>query len=216
MDVADAEAVEALAAAVFEADGGVDVLHNNAGIGHSGPVEETPLEDWRRIVEINLMGVIHGVHSFVPRMLRQGRASHIVNTASGLGLMPAIDLAPYATTKWGVVGLSVSLNTELSGRGIGVTALCPGIISTAIVGASTMRGEMAGRKQGTVDLYATRGVSPDVVADAAVTAIRRRRPIQPVPNSHVYPPWIMQRISPRAGALGAKLAYRMLRRQIDS
>jgi NAD(P)-dependent dehydrogenase (short-subunit alcohol dehydrogenase family) len=216
VDVADADAVEALAEAVFDADGAVDVLHNNAGIGHTGPVEETPLEDWRRIVEINLMGVIHGVHSFVPRMLRQGRPSHIVNTASGLGLMPAIDLAPYATTKWGVVGLSVSLNTELSGRGIGVTALCPGIISTAIVGASTMRGEMAGRKQGTVDLYATRGVSPDVVADAVVKAIRKRRPIQPVPNSHVYPPWILQRISPRAGSLGAKLAYRMLRRQVDA
>ena len=216
VDVADADAVEALAEAVFAADGGVDVLHNNAGIGHAGPVEETPLEDWRRIVEINLMGVIHGVHSFVPRMLGQGRPSHIVNTASGLGLMPAIDLAPYATTKWGVVGLSVSLHTELAGRGIGVTALCPGIVSTAIVGASTMRGDMAGRKQGTVDLYATRGVSPDVVADAAVRAIRKRRLIQPVPNSHVYPPWILQRISPRAGSLGAKLAYRVLRRQVDA
>jgi NAD(P)-dependent dehydrogenase (short-subunit alcohol dehydrogenase family) len=215
VDVADADAVEALAEAVF-AEGGVDVLHNNAGIGHAGAVEETPLEDWRRIVEINLMGVIHGVHSFVPRMLRQGRPSHIVNTASGLGLMPGIHLAPYATTKWGVVGLSQSLNTELAGRGIGVTALCPGIISTAIVGESTMRGEMAGRKQGTVELYASRGVSPDVVADAVVTAIRKRRPIQPVPASHVYPPWILQRISPRAGSLGAKLAYRMLRRQIDT
>jgi NAD(P)-dependent dehydrogenase (short-subunit alcohol dehydrogenase family) len=216
VDVADADAVEALAEAVFAADGGVDVLHNNAGIGHAGPIEETPLEDWRRIVEINLMGVIHGVHSFVPRMLRQGRPSHVVNTASALGLMPGIDLAPYATTKWGVVGLSQSLSAELAGRGIGVTALCPGIISTAIVGESTMRGEMAGRQRGTADFYATRGVSPDVVADAVVTAIRKRRPIQPVPNSHVYPPWILQRISPRAGSLGARLAYRMLRRQIES
>ena len=113
LDVADANAVEVLAAEVFAADGRVDILHNNAGIAHSGPVEETPLEDWRRIVEINLMGVIHGVHAFVPRMLEQGGESQIVNTASGLGLIAGVELAPYCTTKFAVVGLSESLNAEL-------------------------------------------------------------------------------------------------------
>jgi NAD(P)-dependent dehydrogenase (short-subunit alcohol dehydrogenase family) len=215
VDVTDPGAVEVLAEAVFSSDGGVDVLHNNAGIGHAGPVEEIPLEDWRRVVEVNLMGVIHGIHAFVPRMLAQGRPSHIVNTASALGLMPGIDLAPYATTKHAVVGLSESLNAELAGRGIGVTALCPGIISTAIVAESTMRGEIAASKQGTVDFYANRGASPDVVAEAVVTAIRKRRPIQPVPASHVYPTWIAGRISPRLGGAAAKLAYRLLRRQTE-
>ena len=174
--------MEALADAVFAEGGGVDVLHNNAGIGHAGPVEEIPLSDWRRVVEINLMGVVHGICAFVPRMLAQGRPSHIVNTASALGLIPGIDLAPYATTKHAVVGLSESLHAELAGRGIGVTALCPGIISTAIVSESTMRGEIGKSKQGTVDFYANRGTSPDVVADAVVTAIRKRRPVQPVPE----------------------------------
>ena len=216
VDVTDSQAVEALAAAVFEADGGVDVLHNNAGIGHAGPVDEIPLEDWRRVVEVNLMGVIHGIHAFVPRMLAQGRPSHIVNTASALGLMPGVDLAPYATTKHAVVGLSESLHAELGGRGIGVTALCPGINSTAIVAESTMRGEIGASKQGTVDFYATRGTSPDVVADAVVTAIRKRRPVQPVPPSHVYPNWVARRVSPRLGIVAARLSYRVLRRQTDA
>ena len=213
MDVTDADAAQALADAVFAESAGVDVLHNNAGIGHAGPVEEIPLSDWRRVVEINLMGVVHGICAFVPRMLAQGRPSHIVNTASALGLIPGIDLAPYATTKHAVVGLSESLHAELAGRGIGVTALCPGIISTAIVGESTMRGEIGKSKQGTVDFYANRGTSPDVVADAVVTAIRKRRPVQPVPNSHVYPNWIARRISPRAGIAAARLTYKALRRQ---
>lgn len=210
VDVADAESVAGLADSVFGSDGGVDVLHNNAGIGHSGPVEETALEDWRRIVEINLMGVVHGIHAFVPRMLAQGRPAQIVNTASGLGLMPGIELAPYATTKHAVVGLSQSLDLELRPRGIGVTALCPGIIDTPIVKDATVRGDASGRQQRAVDLYARRGAKPEVVADAVVKAIRRRRQIQVVPASHVYPAWIAGRISTRAGGGAARLAHRMI------
>src|SRR5687768_12495231 len=78
VDVSDAAAVERLAADVFAAEGRVDLLFNNAGIGHAGDVVETPLEDWRRIVEVNLMGVVHGVHAFVPRMLAQDGRAHIV------------------------------------------------------------------------------------------------------------------------------------------
>jgi NAD(P)-dependent dehydrogenase (short-subunit alcohol dehydrogenase family) len=210
VDVADSAAVEALAESVFEADGGVDVLHNNAGIGHSGPIEQTTLEDWRRIVEINLMGVVHGISAFVPRMLEQGRPSHIVNTASALGLVPGIELAPYSTTKHAVVGMSKSLDLELRPKGIGVTALCPGIINTAIVKESTVRGDTTGRQQRAVELYAKRGASPEVVADAAIKAIRKRRQIQVVPASHVYPAWIADRISTRAGGVAARLAHRLV------
>jgi NAD(P)-dependent dehydrogenase (short-subunit alcohol dehydrogenase family) len=212
LDVADANAVEVMAAEVFAADGRVDVLHNNAGIAHSGPVEETPLEDWRRIVEINLMGVIHGVHAFVPRMLRQGGESQIVNTASGLGLIAGVELAPYCTTKFAVVGLSGSLNAELRPRGIGVTALCPGIIATNIVTESTARGDMAARKQRIADFYARRGASPDVVAEAVVRAVRKRRVVQTVPASHVVPAWIAGRVSLRAGQAAARLTHRLAQR----
>jgi NAD(P)-dependent dehydrogenase (short-subunit alcohol dehydrogenase family) len=212
LDVADANAVEVLAAEVYAADGRVDVLHNNAGIAHSGPVEETPLEDWRRIVEINLMGVIHGVHAFVPRMLEQGGESQIVNTASGLGLIAGVELAPYCTTKFAVVGLSESLNAELRPRGIGVTALCPGIIATNIVTESTARGDMAARKQSIADFYARRGASPDAVAEAVVKAVRKRRVVQTVPASHVVPAWIAGRVSLRAGQAAARLTHRLAQR----
>lgn len=210
VDVTDSHALEALAARVYEADGGVDVLHNNAGIGFSGPIEQTSVEDWRRIVEINLMGVVHGITAFVPRMLEQRRPSHIVNTASGLGLIPAIQLAPYCATKHAVVGMSQSLDLELSPRGIGVTALCPGIIATGIVKHSTVRDESGLRKQKAVDFYERRGASPEAVAEAAVNAIRKRRSIQVVPAMHVYPAWIAGRISTRAGAVAARLADRLM------
>ena len=72
LDVTDAEAVEAFAAAVFTEHGRVDILHNNAGIGHAGPIEDTPLEDWRKILEVNVFGVVHGLHAFVPRMIERG------------------------------------------------------------------------------------------------------------------------------------------------
>lgn len=198
IDVADPAAVERLAERVFAADGAVDVLHNNAGVGHGGRVEDTPLEDWQRVLGVNLMGTVHGIHFFVPRMLEQGRPAHVVNTASALGLIASAELAPYCTSKFAVVGLTESLNAELAPRGIHLTALCPGIIDTPITTAAVMRGELAGRQQATQDFYRRRGASAETVAEAAVEAIRKRRLIQTVPRSHVDPGWIVKRISPRA------------------
>lgn len=208
VDVTDAAAVEALAVAVYAADGAVDVLHNNAGIGHGGPVEDTPLEDWRRVIDVNLMGVVHGIHFFVPRMLAQGRPAHIVNTASMAGIVPVPELAPYAATKHAVVGMSTSLNVELAGRGIHVSAICPGVISTNIVAEATMRGELGERQSRAVDFYATKGASPDVVAEAVIGAIRRKQVIRTTPRWHVAPTWAMQRLSPRLGQLAARMTQR--------
>jgi NAD(P)-dependent dehydrogenase (short-subunit alcohol dehydrogenase family) len=197
LDVSDAAAVEALAARVFEEDGAVDVLHNNAGIGHAGDIEHVTVDDWRRVIDVNLLGVAYGVAAFVPRMLRQGRGAHIVNTASGLGLMPAARMAPYCASKFGVVGMSEALNAELAPRGIHVTALCPGVISTGIGATSIMRGGMAARQDRAVDYYRTEGAPPEAVAAAVVEAIRKRKLIQPVPTKHVAPGWLLHRISPR-------------------
>ena len=212
LDVTDANAVEALAASVFDADGAVDVLHNNAGIGHMGYVEETKLEDWRRVIEVNLMGTIHGVHAFVPRMLRQGRAAHIVNTASMAGLVASAELVPYTTSKFGVVGLSEALNAELEPKGIRVTALCPGLIDTNIVRDATYRGEVARDAQRVQDFYHRRGASPEDVAEAVVRALRRKPIIQVVPYSHVMPVWIVKRVSTRAAQTVARMAPRLARR----
>ena len=197
LDVSDAAAVEALAARVFEEDSAVDILHNNAGIGHAGEIEHTTVEDWQRVINVNLLGVAYGVAAFVPRMLHQGRGAHIVNTASGLGLVPAAQMAPYCASKFGVVGMSEALNAELAPRGIRVTALCPGIINTAIGTTSIMRGGMADRQERAVDYYRTTGAAPEAVAAAVVEAVRKRKLIQPVPAKHVTPGWLLHRISPR-------------------
>ena len=92
VDVSDPASVEALANAVYDEDGAVDILHNNAGVGYGGPVDETTLDEWQRVLGVNLMGVVHGIHFFVPRMLQQGRPGHIVNTASLAGLVPVAEM----------------------------------------------------------------------------------------------------------------------------
>lgn len=196
VDCSDAAAVEAFAERVFALEGAVDVLHNNAGIGHAGEVQDTTVEDWQRVIGLNLLGVAYGVQAFVPRMLAQGRPASIVNTASALGLVPAGGMAPYCTAKFGVVGMSEALNAELAPKGIHVTALCPGIINTGIIRTALLRGDAEQRHQKAIDFYAKRGASPERVAEAVVEAVRERRLIQVVPRAQVLPGWIGHRISP--------------------
>jgi NAD(P)-dependent dehydrogenase (short-subunit alcohol dehydrogenase family) len=197
VDVADPEAVEALAREVFETDRRVDILHNNAGIGHAGNIEATTMEDWQRVISVNLLGVAYGVQAFVPRMLAQGRRAVVVNTASEAGLVPTARMAPYTASKFGVVGMSEALNAELAPRGIRVIAVCPGIINTAIVRTGIMRGEIADIHDKAIAFYSKRGASPDVVAEAVLKAVEKPRLIVPVPRSHVSLPYLLHRISPR-------------------
>jgi NAD(P)-dependent dehydrogenase (short-subunit alcohol dehydrogenase family) len=211
VDVADADAVARLADLVFTG-GPVDLLFNNAGIGHAGAVTDTTLSDWRRLIDVNLMGVVHGLRAFLPRLLAQDRPAHIVNTASMAGLVPAAGLGAYSATKAAVVGLSDALDVELIGTQVRVSALCPGVINTAIVSTSVMRGEWADRRARTVDLYARRGTSPDVVARQALAAVRRGRRVVPVPRYQVVPHWLLKRVLPPAGRAMSVASYRYLRR----
>ncbi|MBA3301411.1 MAG: SDR family NAD(P)-dependent oxidoreductase [Thermoleophilaceae bacterium] len=208
LDVTDAEAVGALADSLFAAGGRVDILHNNAGVGQGGATEDVTLELWRAVVEVNLMGVIHGVHAFGPRMLAQPGGAHIVNTASAAGLTPIPSLVPYATTKHAVVGLSESLNAEWSPRGVRVTALCPGIINTHITRDAALTGDMAARRERIMRFYERFGASAEDVADAVVAALGSSAPIRTVPRSHVIPSWALHRISPRAAQPLARLIQR--------
>ena len=210
VDVSDAAAVEALAERVYAAEGAVDILHNNAGVGHAGRVEETTLDEWRRVLGVNLMGVVHGVHSFVPRMLGQSRPAHIVNTASMAGLVAVPELAPYTTSKHAVVGLSESLNAELAPRGIRVSAVCPGFIDTNIIARAHIEGELSRHQDRLVRLYGRYGSSPDVVAKAVVDAIHRGKLIRTVPRHHVALLWTLRRISPRLAQPFARATQRML------
>ncbi len=139
VDVSDAAAVEALADRCDERYGGVDVLCNNAGVVGHTPIGPDSLEGWRWILDVNLFGVVHAIHAFVPRMLarvgERGGEAHIINTSSlGGGLIAGDgwEITAYRASKFGVVALSRDLRNELAGSGIGVTVLCPGGVETRI------------------------------------------------------------------------------------
>jgi NAD(P)-dependent dehydrogenase (short-subunit alcohol dehydrogenase family) len=212
VDVTDPEAVEAFCARVYEEESRVDVLHSNAGIGHAANIEQTTVDDWQRVIGVNLLGMAFVVQAFVPRMLAQGGRSSIVNTASMAGLVAAPQMAPYSASKFGVVGMSESLNAELAPQGIHVCAVCPGIIDTPITRSAIMRGEPAEKREAAISFYRRRGASPDVVAEAVVEAVRKRKVIQPVPLSHVMPPWILKRLSPRASQVLARALPKLVMR----
>jgi len=131
-DVTDVEALKAAAAATIEQFGKVHIVVNNAGVAVGGQPGEIPLEDWRWIVDINLMGVAYGVEIFTPLIEQHGEGGHIVNTASMAGHVAMPGMGPYHATKYAVVGYSEALNVELGPRGIGVSVLCPAWVKTNI------------------------------------------------------------------------------------
>lgn len=133
-DVRDPASVERLAEVALERFGGVQVVCNNAGVSTMGKQWEISVEDWDWVIGVCLGGVVNGVHSFVPRMLAQGGPAHVVNTASMGGLLTGPYIGPYVAAKHGVVGLSKGLRAELAGTGIGVSVVCPGMVSTPILG----------------------------------------------------------------------------------
>ena len=178
VDVSIADQVESFCDNTYREMGRVDILCNNAGIAIGGRFEDHTLEDWEEIVGINLWGVIYGCHYFYPRMIEQGGGGHIVNTASGAGLVPLALGTSYSTTKFGVVGLSETLRAEASLHGIGVSALCPGIVITNITKTSRMvtstarsSGEEAMEKLHRV--YEKRNYTPDKVAAAVVRGVEK-------------------------------------------
>lgn len=138
LNVTDKAAFEALIADTAEQHGQLDYLFNNAGIAVTGEVVDNTFEDWQRTIDINQMGVIYGTLAAYALMRQQGHG-HIVNTASIAGLMPAPMLTAYAMTKHAVIGLSLSLREEAKVYGVKVSAVCPGIVRTNIVGANDMR-----------------------------------------------------------------------------
>lgn len=140
-DVSSAKALEVLADAAYSEFGQVDLLVNNAGVLISGYSWERSIEDWHWILNINLMGVVHGLHSFVPRMLAQNSPGHIVNTSSLAGLLAAPLMGPYTVSKQAVVALTETLHYELASLDaqLKTSVLCPGPISTAIVDSGTGR-----------------------------------------------------------------------------
>jgi NAD(P)-dependent dehydrogenase (short-subunit alcohol dehydrogenase family) len=133
-DVSKLGDIEALADRAYERFGAVHLLFNNAGVAVCGPTWTSTAEDWTWILGINLMGVVHGVRTFVPRMLARGDECHIVNTASVAGLLSLPGSSAYCVSKHGVVTLSECLRHELriERAAIGVSVLCPAFVNTGI------------------------------------------------------------------------------------
>lgn len=131
LDVADYDAVKKMVNETVTAYGRIDYMFNNAGIGVVGHVRDLSLQDWRRVIDVNLFGVIHGSYAVYPIMLRQG-SGHILNVASGGGLIPAIGFLPYTTSKYAIVGMTKGLRMEAEPHGVKVSVVCPGYIDTAI------------------------------------------------------------------------------------
>lgn len=182
VDVARPEEVSEFAAATAAELGPVALLVNNAGIGVGGPFLDVPLEVFRRTIEINLLGVVHGCHSFLPGMIGAGRGGHVVNLASMAGYLATPGMSAYDASKFGVIGFSESLRAELRPHGIGVTAICPGLIATPITRKGLLFGPMAteAARERVVRTFERRGYPPERVAEAILRAVSRDRAVAPV------------------------------------
>ncbi|MFF4113962.1 SDR family oxidoreductase [Streptomyces sp. NPDC001714] len=183
-DVSDEQAMEKLAEKVHREYGVLDVLVNNAGIGLSGSFFTTTTEDWRRVLDVNLWGVIHGCRLFGARMADRAQGGHIVNVASAAAYQPSRALPAYSTSKAAVLMLSECLRAELASRRIGVTAICPGFINTNITSTARFTGvdeeEQRRRQKRSARLYGMRNYPPEKVASAILEAVEHNRAVVPV------------------------------------
>jgi len=146
-DVADPTSVERAAKASYEAFGNVHVVCNNAGVAAAGGIDNISLDNWRWVLDVNLMGVLHGIRSFLPHIRAHGEGGHIVNTASMAGMNSGLGFSPYVASKFAVVGMSEGLATQLKPFGIGVTVLCPGFVRTGIGESGRNRPQRYGATQ---------------------------------------------------------------------
>jgi NAD(P)-dependent dehydrogenase (short-subunit alcohol dehydrogenase family) len=184
LDVANYEAFKAVIENTHARLGHLDFLFNNAGFANSGNLEDFSIEDWNRIIDVNLRGVIHGVQSAYPLMIKQGHG-HIVNTASMAGLTPGPGMALYCTTKHAVVGLTNALRGEAAIHGVRASVLCPGVIRTAILDGGGKFGKLTSgitedfQKQSWENL---KPMDADLFARKALDEISKNKPLIIVPK----------------------------------
>lgn len=145
LDVSDYAAYQAVAKRALERFGKINFLFNNAGVGSFSPAGSTPMADWRWVVNVNLLGVAHGVECILPAMEALSEPCHIVNTASIAGHLGLAGMGPYNATKFAVVGYSESLRDQLAGSHIAISVLCPAFVKTRI--AESRRNHPDGNSQ---------------------------------------------------------------------
>ncbi len=184
LDVADGAATERLAAHVVAEHGVPDLVMANAGVGAAGSFLDMTVEDWQRVLDVNLWGVINTLRAFLPPLVARGEGGHVVITASAAGYLVSPSLPAYSTSKAAVLMLAQCLAGELADDGIGVSAICPGFVHTNITATTRFAGvsadEERGRQARTTAMYERRGFGPEKVATEILAAVRDKRVVVPV------------------------------------
>lgn len=210
LDVTDADAVERAAAAVRERHGAVFIVVNCAGVVVVGSFLDTQPADWRFVLDVNLGGVIQITRTFLPLMVARGRG-HVVNVASASAFFSPPGLSAYATTKSAVLALSEALRFELAPLGVGVSAVCPGFVDTELVTRGRLLGDFAALRATIRERTTARGIAPDAVATAIMTAARKNRAVVPVARE-AWGLYVLKRLTPW---LLPRLIERFLRGNAD-
>jgi len=182
-DVTSLDSMKAAAQATLGSFGKVHIVVNNAGVPMGGKPGRIPMEDWRWVLDINVIGVAHGVEVFTPILQAQGEGGHFLNTASMAGLMGQAGVAPYVASKFAVVGYSESLRDEMLADNIGVSVLCPGYVKTGIHSAmfdrpslkATIDEPAKNKGYKGMDKLIKNGMDPDAIANWAVECIEKNR-----------------------------------------
>ncbi|GLZ05713.1 short-chain dehydrogenase [Actinomadura sp. NBRC 104412] len=206
LDVTDAAAVAATYQGVRDEHRRLDLVFNNAGIAVGGLAEELTLDHWNRAIDINLKGVVHGVHAAYPIMLEQG-SGHIVNTASLAGLVPMPAGIPYTATKHAVVGLSLGLRAEAAGRGVKVSVVCPGFVDTPLlvnVNPGLPETRLSGDAKADIARAAPRLYTPEKLARDIMRGVRRNQALIVAP-ANGRAAWRAARLNPALAVRAARL-----------
>ena len=197
-DISDYEAVKQFGAQVAEQFGSMDVVMNIAGISAWGTIENLEHRHWRSMIEVNLMGPIHVMETFIPPMISAGRGGHLVNVSSAAGLLALPWHAAYSASKFGLRGVSEVLRFDLKRHGIGVSLVVPGGVKTPLVGTV----EIAGidrddpRVQRLVHRFEKRAVTPEKVASCIVAGVQKNRYLVYTSNDIRFGYWWARKFSP--------------------
>ncbi len=211
VDVSDRTAMAAFAEEVHRNVLAVDILINNAGVYVTGGVLDLSLEDWDWVLSVDLWGVIHGLHYFVPPMVQRGITGHVVNVSSMAGFWIAPQITGYLTAKFGVFGLSEALREDLRGTGIGVTTACPGMINTNLIQTTRIRHaeDEERRREQLKEAYQRRNYGPEKVAKGILKAIRKNQRIALIsPESKIM--YYMEKYCPTLSRYIARRAFKQL------
>jgi NAD(P)-dependent dehydrogenase (short-subunit alcohol dehydrogenase family) len=192
VDVSDYDQVKKMIDDTVAAEGRVDYLFNNAGIALASPATSLAIDDWRKVLQINLFGVVHGCAVAYPIMVKQG-FGHIINTASVEGLAPVPATAAYVTSKYGVVGLSSALRIEGAAHGVKVGVVCPGYVKTAILADAKVIN--IDRQKQLAGLPDWAGVTPEECANLILRGVQQNKAFMVVSFFAKFL-WLLNRISP--------------------